>query len=91
MLLPYGPWIQQGWALPFRMVLSPSEHFYEQRNRQQRPMVERAWQPADVSSAGCPEMVQFFRPDMQAGLWLMLRRREELWSSSPPLSTSRRT
>jgi hypothetical protein len=44
MLLAPIPWAQRVWALPFMTVLSPSEHYYQQRRRTAKTVLERSVQ-----------------------------------------------
>jgi hypothetical protein len=38
------PWAQRVWALPFLTASAPSERYYQQRGREPKSLLERAWQ-----------------------------------------------
>jgi hypothetical protein len=44
MVLASIPWAQRVWALPFLTASAPSERYYEQRGREPKSLLERAWQ-----------------------------------------------
>lgn len=48
MLLTTIPWAQRGWALPVMTVLSPSERYYQQRQRRPMTVLERSLQMVKV-------------------------------------------
>ena len=55
MLLTPLSWAERVWALPVLTVLAPSERFYEQRGRQPKTLLERAWQALKVLKHWLPE------------------------------------
>ena len=44
MLLAEVPWARRGWALPFLIVLAPSEHYHEARGCHHKTITDRARQ-----------------------------------------------
>jgi hypothetical protein len=55
MLLTPIPWAQRIWALPVMTALSPSERYYQQRNRRPQSMLERSSQMLKLLRRWLPE------------------------------------
>jgi hypothetical protein len=55
MLLTTIPWAQRVWALPVMTVLSPSERYYQQRQRQPKTLLERSLQMVKALRRWLPE------------------------------------
>ena len=57
MLLTPIPWAQRIWALPVMTALSPSERYYQQRERQPQTLLERSLQMLKLLRRWLPERV----------------------------------
>jgi DDE superfamily endonuclease len=55
MLLTPIPWTQRVWALPVMTVLSPSERYYQQRQRQPKTLLQRSLQMLKVLRRWLPQ------------------------------------
>lgn len=55
MLLTTIPWAQRVWALPLMTVLSPSERYYQQRQRRPKTLLQRSLQMVKTLRRWLPE------------------------------------